>query len=162
MPLMKMRCLLPIVCLGALAVGCASNKPDMDTVQEMITGTWCDPDEDGKTCVGYMVYYPDGAYHAYGAFEEHDVAYESRGDWRITGDRLCLHPRERSFVRVSTGIPVYPEMDLKPYCHGVEDLDDRTVVLSDPEGEETRNVRVSNEPDETLEPGAPVPPKRRR
>lgn len=144
-------------CALALIAGCAANKPSGETIHEQLVGTWCEPDSTGRTCIGYMVYYADGTYYAYGELQQFDMEYESWGDWAVEGHEACITPGKRVFTSLSSGAPIDPEVSTDAYCQQVEDIDDAEALLSRADGRQLTILRVSAKPDETFQPGARVP-----
>lgn len=110
-------------------------------------GKWCESDDEGKTCVGYISYFPNGDLYAYGVVNE--VLYIATGSWQQLDQASCLNLTYKLFNPL-TETP-YPPEELN-FCNQVTTIDDQTFVYLDDTGDSHTMYRVSSKPDYSMQP----------
>lgn len=110
-------------------------------------GKWCESDDQGKTCVGYISYFPNNEVYAYGVTE--DVFYIATGSWQQRGQESCLSLTYKLFDPF-TETP-YPPEEFN-FCNQISAIDEQTFVYLDDAGESNTMYRVSQQPDYRMQP----------
>ncbi|WP_213999217.1 hypothetical protein [Arsukibacterium sp.] len=110
-------------------------------------GKWCESDDDGESCHGYVSYFSNGDVYAYGVFE--DILYIATGDWRQTEKQSCLNLIYTIFD-VSTEQP-YP-IDEYNFCNEVIAISADTFRYRTETGSIETMYRVSDKADHSMSP----------
>lgn len=110
-------------------------------------GKWCESDDQGKTCLGYISYFPNGEVYGYGVTEE--IFYIATGNWQQRDQQSCLNLTYKLFNPL-TEIP-YPPEEFN-FCNQVTAIDEQTFVYLDDAGESNTMYRVSQLPDYSMQP----------
>ena len=110
-------------------------------------GKWCESDDEGKSCHGYVSYFPNGDVYGYGVID--DMFYIATGDWRQVGKQSCLNLTYRLFD-VTSEQP-YP-IDEYNFCNEVVLINADTFrYRSESDSVETM-YRHSNAADHSMSP----------
>lgn len=110
-------------------------------------GKWCEPSDDGKTCIGYISYFPNGDVHAYGLIDE--FLYIASGFWQQNEDRSCLNLTYKAFD-FKTEEPLDTEDD--NFCNTVLEITDEQFTYLSSDAQPTTMRRISNTPDRAMLP----------
>ena len=110
-------------------------------------GKWCEPSDDGKSCVGYISYFPNGDVYAYGLIEE--VLYIATGFWQQNADQSCLNLTYKAFD-FKTEEPLPTEED--NFCNTVLEITEGQFTYLSGEAQPTTMRRISNTPDRAMLP----------
>ena len=110
-------------------------------------GKWCESDDDGRSCHGYVSYFANGDVYAYGVID--DILYIATGDWRQVGTQSCLNLTYRIFD-VVTELP-YP-IDEFNFCNEVVAITADTFVYRSESGNDEIMYKVSDDANHSMSP----------
>lgn len=110
-------------------------------------GKWCESDDEGKTCIGYISYFDEGNVYAYGVTE--DIFYIATGNWQQEGNKSCLSLTYKLFDPL-TETP-YPPEEFN-FCNSIISIDENNFSYTTDDDEIATMYRVSFTPDYNTQP----------
>ncbi|EHR40497.1 hypothetical protein [Alishewanella jeotgali] len=117
------------------------------TQADLRLGKWCESDDGGQSCLGFISYFPNGDVYGYGVVE--DVFYIATGDWQQRDQLSCLNLTYKLFNPL-TETP-YPPEEIN-FCNRIVDINPQTFVYLADDGERHTMYRISEQPDYSMLP----------
>lgn len=110
-------------------------------------GKWCESDDGGNTCLGYISYFDNGEVYAYGNIE--GILYIATGHWHQQDDQSCINITYKAFDQ-------FTEEPLLPFeeniCNKVFEITDKTFAYKAEDNQTYTMYRESHTANYSMRP----------
>jgi len=117
-----------------------------DSLIDAKIGTWCESNDNGKSCLGYETFYKDGTVKAKGEVIQFGFGYEMEGLWTQTNNKSCIMPLKVYEYDLITKQPQVPAHS-KPFCSTVISIGDKEYIYKNAAGNIFKMYKVIKPPE---------------